>query len=210
MSEARRRSPLHHRRPVKAMEGAAAMTEVPFVGKLVLRVDPEAGNKAVMEAVGAPLPKDACTATGSKDNAILWIGPDEFWVVTPPNGEAAVAAALEAGLADLHRQVADVTSYYTTIELSGSRAREMLMKLTTLDLDKSVFAAGQVAGTMFGAAQSYLWQVEADEAKGGPVFRLFVRRSMADYLWCLLAKAGFEWGMPRQTPLGGETWRLER
>ena len=103
-----------------------------------------------------------------------------------------------------------MSSYYTTIELAGPRARDMLMKLTTLDLHPSAFTTGQVAGSLFGRAQATLWQVDADETEGGPVFRLFVRRSMADYLWCLLAEAGFEWGMPKQAPLSGETWRLER
>ena len=98
----------------------------------------------------------------------------------------------------------------TAIDLAGPKARGMLMKLTTLDMDRSAFTEGEVAGSNFGAAQATLWQTASDEEKGGPVFRLFVRRSMADYLWCLLAEAGFEWGMPRQAPLSGETWRLER
>jgi sarcosine oxidase subunit gamma len=27
---------------------------------------------------------------------------------------------------------------------------------------------------------------------------------MADYLWCLLADAGREWGVPEQVPIKGE------
>ena len=214
MSEARLRSPLHHRQPIKAMENAARMAEVPFLGKLALRVDPKVGNDAVTKAVGVSLPVDACTATRQDETAILWIGPDEFWVVTARDGQTAVADALEKDLSGIHHQVADVSSYYTTIELAGPRSREMLMKLTTLDMHPRAFKAGQVAGSMFGVAQATLWQVDADDpqggADGGTVFRLFVRRSMADYLWCVLAEAGFEWGMPRQAPLTGETWRLER
>jgi sarcosine oxidase subunit gamma len=210
MSESRRRSPLHHRKSIKAMENAARIAELAFLGKLVLRVNPNAADEAVTQAVGVSLPADACTATREGETAILWIGPDEFWVITARDGQTALADALEKGLAKVHHQVADVTSYYTTIELAGPRAREMLMKLTTLDLHPREFKAGQVAGSMFGAAQAILWQVDADNADGGPVFRLFVRRSMADYLWCVLAETGFEWGMPKQAPLSGETWRLER
>ncbi len=210
MSEIRRRTPLHTRKPLEAPGGAARIAELPFLGKLVLRVDPQAGSKAVEAATGVPLPAEACTATGDADTAILWIGPDEFWVITPRDGETAAAAALEQGLAGLHHQVADIGSYYTAIEIAGPRAREMLMKLTMLDVDARAFSAGQVAGSIFAAAQAYLWQVTGDDQPGGPAFRLFVRRSMADYMWCLLAEAGFEWGMPRQTPVGGETWRLER
>lgn len=210
MSGAARRSPLAHRQPIEAMEGAAWLAEAPFLGKLVLRVDPAAGDAAVSEAVGVPLPAEACTATRQGGTAILWIGPDEFWVITPPDGQAAVAAGLEQALAGIRRQVVDVSSYYTAIDLSGPRAREMLMKLTTLDLHPRAFGAGQVAGSLFGRTQATLWQVEPDEAEGGPLFRLLVRRSTADYLWCLLAEAGREWGMPRQAPLSGEDWRLER
>jgi sarcosine oxidase subunit gamma len=210
----RRRSPLAHRAPIKAMERAARMSEVPFLGKLVLRGDPAKIGKVVTAVVGVPVPKEACTSTRQDETAILWIGPDEFWIVTAPNAEGAIADGLDEALAKVHHQVADVTSYYTAIELAGPRSREMLTKLTTLDLHREAFTAGQVAGSMFGRTQATLWQVDADDpqvgADGGPLFRLFVRRTMADYLWCLLAEAGFEWGMPRQIPVAGETWRLER
>lgn len=209
-SDARRRSALAHRASIKAMEGAARMAEVAFLGKLVLRVDPAAGNVAVTEVVGVSLPADACTATRQSETAILWIGPDEFWIITPPDAQGGLAAGLDQALAGIRHQVVDVSSYYTTIELAGPHAREMLMKLTTLDLHPRAFVAGQVAGSMFGRTQAVLWQVEPDEEESGPLFRLFFRRSMADYLWCLLAEAGREWGMPRQVPLAGETWRLER
>jgi hypothetical protein len=36
------------------------------------------------------------------------------------------------------------------------------------------------------------------------MFRLLIRWSMADYLWCLLADAGREWGMPAEVPVKGE------
>ncbi len=205
----RRRSPLAHRAPIKAMEGAARMAEVPFLGKLVLRGNPAKVGRAVSGVTAVPLP-EACKATRQGETAVLWIGPDEFWIVTAGDAQKALAEDLETALSGVHHQIADVSSYYTAIELAGPRAREMLMKLTTLDLHRSAFTIGQVAGSMFGRGQATLWQVEGEASEGGPVFRLFVRRSMADYLWCLLAEAGFEWGMPRQQPLTGETWRLER
>lgn len=209
MSDTRRRSALAHRSAIEAMDDAARLVEAPFLGKLVLRGDPDAVGKAVTDTVGVSLP-EACRATRQGETAILWIGPDEFWIVTAMDAQVALADGLETALAGVHHQVTDVSSYYTTIELAGPRARDMLMKLTTLDLHPSAFTTGQVAGSLFGRAQATLWQVDADETEGGPVFRLFVRRSMADYLWCLLAEAGFEWGMPKQAPLSGETWRLER
>jgi len=209
MSDDRRQSALHHRTAIDAMEGAAHLAEIRFLGKLALRGDRAKIGEAVTQTVGVSLP-EACKATRQDETAILWIGPDEFWIVTPDGAEAAFARGLETALAGVHHQIADVSSYYTAIELSGTRARDMLMKLSTLDLDKSAFTEGDVAGSMFASAQATLWQVDADDAERGPVFRLFVRRTMADYLWCLLAEAGYEYGMPRQQPLTGETWRLER
>jgi sarcosine oxidase, subunit gamma len=204
-----RRSPLAHRSTIKAMEHAARLSEVPFLGKLILRGDPAKIAKAITDVVGVSLPT-ACMATRKGDTAILWTGPDEFWIVTPDGAQTGLADKLGKALSGIHHQVTDVSSYYTTIDLAGPKAREMLMKLTTLDMDRSAFTEGQVAGSNFGAAQATLWQTASDGEEGGPVFRLFVRRSMADYLWCLLAEAGFEWGMPRQAPLSGETWRLAR
>ncbi len=77
------------------------------------------------------------------------------------------------------------------------------MKLTTLDIHRREFQVGQVAGSMFGHASAWLWLTgESDD--DGPSFRLIVRWSMADYLWCLLAECGREWGMPEEQPVAGE------
>ena len=64
------------------------------------------------------------------------------------------------------------------------------MKLTTLDLHPRAFRAGMVAGSVFGRANAMLWQTADDAAEGGPVFRLFIRWSMADYLWCAHRRCG--------------------
>jgi sarcosine oxidase subunit gamma len=60
-----------------------------------------------------------------------------------------------------------------------------------------------VTGSVFGRVNAMIWQM-ADEGESGPVFRLFIRWSMADYLWCLIANAGREWGVPEQVPVKGE------
>ena len=114
------------------------------------------------------------------------------------------ARKLAAALAGTHHQLVDVSDYYTMIELAGAKARELLMKLTTLDLHPRAFRAGMVTGSVFGRANATLWQAADDGESAGPVFRLFIRWSMADYLWCVLADAGREWGVPEQIPVKGE------
>jgi heterotetrameric sarcosine oxidase gamma subunit len=104
----------------------------------------------------------------------------------------------------------DVSDYYTIIEVAGDQARELLMKLTTLDLHPRAFRPGMVTGSMFGRTQATIWQppraggAGGDDDGGEPTFRLFIRWSMADYLWCALADAGREWGVPEQIPVTGE------
>ena len=77
------------------------------------------------------------------------------------------------------------------------------MKLTSLDLHPRSFSAGMVTSSVFGRVNAMIWQM-AEEGEGGPDFRLFIRWSMADYLWCLIANAGREWGVPEQVPVKGE------
>jgi sarcosine oxidase subunit gamma len=97
-----------------------------------------------------------------------------------------------------------VSDAYTAIEVGGIEARAALMKVTTLDLHPRAFKARQVAGSLFGRANAWLW-LDRESTANGPHFQLIVRASFADYLWCLLAAAGREWGMPEEAPASGET-----
>jgi sarcosine oxidase subunit gamma len=178
--------------------------ERPFLGKFILRADPALIMDLVHGSVGLKLPLEALTSTTVGDTSILWLGPDEWVIVTAPEDAERYSAAARAALAAVHHQLVDVGDYYTIIELSGLRSREALMKLTTLDLHPRVFKTGMVAGSVFAHANAWVWQTVDDAAERGPVFRLIIRWSMADYLWCLLAEAGREWGMPREVPVKGE------
>ena len=194
-----RRSPLAHRSSIAAERDAVRLAEIPFLSKHILRVDPETGAAVVKSALGLDLPQEPLTSSRSNDTACLWLGPDEWMIV----GDDNLAPDLAKALAKTQSQLADVSDYYTVIEVAGPRARDALMKLTTLDIHPRAFQVGQVAGSLFGHANAWLWLTgETDDE--GPAFRLIVRWSMADYLWCLLAECGREWGMPEEQPLAGE------
>lgn len=197
-----RRSPLAGRSEIEALRGRARLREKPFITKYTLRADADAISAAVETSTGLALPAEPLTSSASGDIAWLWMGPDEWMLVLPQDDGGTIPAKLAEELAGLHHQLTEVSDYYTVIELSGRRARDMLMKLTTLDVHPRAFREGQVTGTNFGRAVAVLWLVS--DGEDGPVFRLFVRWSLADYLWCLLADAGREWGMPDQAPVSGE------
>jgi len=199
-----RLSPLHHRTEIRGENGAVRIAEIPFLGKFILRADPQQAVEPLRAALGLGLPFEPLTSSTLRESAFLWMGPDEWMMVTAPDKAADRSRTARDALADIRYQLVEVSDYYTIIEVAGRQARPLLMKLTTLDLHPRAFRAGMVAGTMFGRANAMIWQFRSDADDDGPIFRLFIRWSMADYLWCLIADAGREWGVLEQSPLKGE------
>ncbi|HEX9906355.1 MAG TPA: sarcosine oxidase subunit gamma family protein [Propylenella sp.] len=204
-----RRSPLAHREPLAGENGAARIAEAPFLGKFILRADPPEAVERLRSALGLGLPFEPLTSSTAGGTSFLWMGPDEWMLVTPADAAAERLETARRALHGIHHQLVEVSDYYTAIEVSGERARELLMKLTTLDLHPRAFRAGMVTGSVFGRANATIWQTAGDADPGRPVFHLFIRWSMADYLWCLLAEAGREWGVPEQAPKKGETLTID-
>jgi sarcosine oxidase subunit gamma len=204
-----RRSPLAHRPPIAGEGDAVRMAELPFLGKFILRADPYEAVERLRAALGLGLPFDTLTSSTEGATSFLWMGPDEWMLATAPDEAQERSRIAAEALAGTHHQLVDVTDYYTVIELSGTKARELLMKLTTLDVHARAFRVGMVTGSVFGRANATIWQALDDAAEGGPTFRLFIRWSMADYLWCLIADAGREWGVPEQSPVKGEKLTID-
>lgn len=198
MSGLTRRSALAHRTPLRSMDGKAAIRERAFEGKLILRGKLEAVGGAVAAVLAALLPDTACSTASGEQAVVQWLSPDEWLIVTAPGYETTLAASLEKAVADNHSQIVDITDYYTTIELSGAHARDMLMKIATVDFHPRAFKPGMGVTTNFGRTVAWARQTREE------AFDLIVRISMADYLWCLLSEAGREWGMPPQAPKGGD------
>lgn len=198
-----RRSPLFHRRPLEAEGGAVRIQERPFLGKFILRMEPKALLvDKLRTALGLDLPLDPLSSAAAGETSFLWLGPDEWMLVTSQARARERADTVHSALAGNHYQLADVSDYYTLIELAGPQARPLLMKLTTLDVHPRAFRSGMAAGSMFGRSHAVLWLPQASGSE--EAFHLFVRWSMADYLWCLIADAGREWGVPEEAPVKGE------
>ncbi len=191
-------SPLDHRAPLAAGD-AAWLREMPFLGLMSLRGAIDRIGNAAAHVLGTDLPLVAGTTATTESVSVLWIGPDEWIIVTAPGGEMPVKTGLDAALAGIHHQLTDISDYYTAIDVGGEMAWQLLSKLITLDLHPRAFTPGTAAATNAAKANVWLWLRESGD---GPAFRVFTRRSHADYLWCLLADAGREWGLPRQDPHG--------
>jgi heterotetrameric sarcosine oxidase gamma subunit len=197
MTEPVAASPLAHREPLAGDQ--ANVSETPFLGMLILRGKPALIGDKAASALGAPLP-DAVGETAEADrNTVLWLGPDEWLLVTPPGDEAGLCTKLSDSLPGTHHQLTNVSDYYTAIDVSGTAARDMLSKLMVIDLHPRALKPGMAIATVCAKANVWLHVLPGDDI---PVFRLIVRRSHADYLWCLIAEAGREFGLPPQTPIG--------
>ncbi|MFH0519388.1 sarcosine oxidase subunit gamma [Streptomyces sp. M41] len=187
-------SPLAHlaeRMRAATVTGArgVALTEWPFLTMAGLRVDPASeAARRIESALGAPLPRrcgDTATAGG---HTVVWLGPDE-WLVVSRAEPAAMTAELRAALGAEPGSVVDVSANRTTLELSGPAARQVLEKGCPLDLHPRSFGPGRAVSTTVGPVAVLLWQV--DET---PTYRLFPRSSFADYLgrWLIDAMGEFD------------------
>ncbi|WP_105972513.1 sarcosine oxidase subunit gamma [Streptomyces geranii] len=167
------------------------LTEWPYITMVNLRVDPssEAADR-IEKTLGTPLPQRCGHTAASGPHTVVWLGPDE-WLLLSQAETAAVAAELQEALAGDPGSVVDVSANRTTLELSGPAARQVLEKGCPLDLHPRAFGPGQAVSTTVGPVAVLLWQI--DDA---PTYRLLPRSSFADYLARWLIDAMSEYRGP--------------
>ena len=194
-SPARQESPLIGWPADSGGQSGVQIGERPFQGHVNLRGDADdaAFLKAVGGALGSSLPLTPNTVSEDAGLTVLWLGPDEWLIVTPPDGESTIVASLEAALGDIHSSVTDVTGGQTIIRLSGASAKDLLAKGCPLDIHPRVFGHGQCAQTLVAKAMVTILRV--DDA---PTFDLVVRRSFADYLREWLQDGAMEYILARR------------
>lgn len=179
------------RKAASPADPGVVLRERPFLGYINLRGDAADSGflEAVKGVVGVGLPLEPNTAIEDGQCTAIWLGPDEWYVVTPAGAERDLAARLDEALAGRHFAVNDVTGNYTTIDLEGPNARDVLEKGCTLDLHPRAFGKGQCAQTLLAHAGVLI------RPGGEGSFELIVRRSFADYVFVWLEDAAAEHGM---------------
>lgn len=163
-----------------ADQTALSLCERPFRGHLNLRGQPDDSvfMQAMKTAIGLALPVEPNTVTVGDDVKALWLGPNEWLLITEPDAQAALESAINDQLGDQFAAVTDVSSYYTTIEIAGHDAAALLARGTPIDLHPRVFKTGDCAQTLLVKTAATIVKT-ADT----PVFEVLVRVSFADYLW---------------------------
>lgn len=169
-----------------AIVGAGVtVVEAPVQGKLLLRLDAAAREKASV-TLGFPIPAAALASTVADQAACLWLGPDEWLLLCPADLVEPAAEALEEALVDTHHAVVDVSHRIVTLRLAGPHVTEALAAGCPLDLHGRVFPVGSVGRSLLGKVGIILHRLDADR------FELHVDRSFAEYAWLFLAEAARE------------------
>lgn len=127
-------------------------------------------DRRMRDVYGVPLPVGPRRTVGPS-LALIGTGPAALLAVRQEPGYV-LAAELGDRLAGL-AAVADQSSAYEVLRLSGPRARATLQKAVAVDLDPAAFGRDGCLVTAIGHVGCILWQAE-DEA-----FDIAVARSMA-------------------------------
>lgn len=171
-------------------ERSVRVSEWRFTTMVSLRVDPTSPVADAVEAtLGLRLPRTVGEVASHGQHSVLWLGPDEWLVVSQTAAEALVPA-LEQGVAGAHAAVVDVSANRTVLELQGAAARAVLEKGCPVDLHPRAFGPGNAVSTTLARIPVLLWQV------GPQAYRLLPRVSFADYVarWLLDASEEFASG----------------
>lgn len=172
-------------------EIGVSLKERPFWGHLNLRGKPDDQLflGTVQQRLGVFLPLEPNTVTENETVTALWLGPDEWLLITPPSREGELARALRDALQGTFFGLTDVTDGQTIFCISGARAIDALSKGCSLDLQPDVFATGCCAQTLVAKVGVLIRYVHHS-----PCFELIVRRSFAEYFALWLKDAATEYG----------------
>ena len=193
----RRRSALAHlgleaRASAAAGDAGVTLGESPMRGLLVLRGDAAAAEfrGAVAAVIGLEPVVEPLTTVRRRDVSMLWLGPDEWLVVTPDRRLERIERALRDALEGQHAALTDVSHSRAVLVLSGPDARAVLAKGCTLDLHPRVFGPGRCAQSRLAKCQALIHQTT-----DAPEYEIHVQRSFAQYAWTWLEDAGQEFGV---------------
>jgi sarcosine oxidase subunit gamma len=172
----------------KQSTGAVTLRDAGLQGMITLRGNlSDAALQAICTDITGQAFPDARRINLADDRGLGWMSPDEILILLPYDGVADALARLTAALQGQHYLAENVSDARALMHLSGPYAREVLAKLTPVDLHPDSFAAGDLRRSHLGQVAAAFWMADTDE------FSIICFRSVAEYLFDLLkisAKAG--------------------
>ena len=115
----------------QAGEAGVTMTEVPL--RAIVNLRGKAEDKAFMmgakKALGTALPKTPNSALPGEGLTVIWLSPEEWWIVFESRetaAERALADGLRVTLEGIHAAVVEVGESRSCIRVTGPSARALL------------------------------------------------------------------------------------
>jgi len=143
--------------------------------------------RAVTSVTDVAPPTQPCTSVASLFVSILWLGPDEWLVISETQRGDEIVAGLRQALRGIHSAVTEVGDGRVVCALSGVAARSVLAKGCSIDFHSRAFPAGQCVQTLLAKASVLIHSRAADS------YEVYVARSFADYAWAWLENATVEY-----------------
>jgi sarcosine oxidase, subunit alpha len=203
---------------VRAVRNAVGLIDVTPIGKLLLEgpdvpalLERMYVNKWQKLGVGRVRYGVMCADDGvvMDDGVTGRLDENRYLMSTTSSGAAAVWEWVEELLQTAHREwdvvCTPVTTSYASINCAGPRSRELLQRLTDVDLDPEVFGYMNVrTGTVAGVRDVVLWRIGFT---GELSYELHVPAGYGLHVWEELMRVGADLGV---RPVGIEAQRVLR
>ncbi len=187
---------------LETIRRAAGIADRSAMGKLELQGTPEALGSLLASVVpgGPPGPGE----TAELDGALLWLSsPDRALAICRPAETTGLAELLDSvcGVSP-HCGVVDVTAGLAAIELRGPRARNVLERVTAIDVRDPILGVGGVRAGAVAEVAATLIRIERE------AFLVLVGSQEAPDAWEIVLDAGAPLGAD---PVGADALaQLER
>ncbi len=138
---------------------------------------------AAKSILGFELPKAPRSSVTFGDIKALWLSPDQWLILCSRDKAPALTTKLQEALNKSHALVVDVSDLRCVIRLEGDGAKDVMMKLGSLDFTADEFKPGYVRRMRFAEIAALFNIVEPT------IIDLYVFRSYATYAMDFLQKA---------------------
>jgi sarcosine oxidase, subunit gamma len=163
-------------------DGIARIEEIGPIGMIGFRGDltDPAIQRALEGVAGVGMPG---TREITQDGArgLGWMSPDEALILLPYDDVAAAISQLGQRLADRHHLVTDISDARAVFRIDGPSVREVLAKLSPVDLLPSTCRPGELRRTRAAQVAAAFWLDDNGR------FTLICFRSVARYVFDLLS-----------------------
>ena len=160
--------------------------ELSLTGKINIRG--KSSDKEFMKNIGSALnlvlPIEPNVRIFNNNISIMWLGPNEWLVITPENEKDGIISLLKSNLNPQKTAITDVSFNRTILRLEGEKVFTLLSKFLVANLEKILKTNFSVAQTIFIKIPVLFVRNNTDEEPAS--LDLHLNRSHTKYVYELL------------------------